>query len=579
MPQATFSKRTVERLVGSSLDSKQLEELLFRTKAEPVEMDGDELKIEVTHDRLDLLCESGIANLIRGLLHERPLGQLPKASDGPRLTVDIDASVAPLRGEIAMVNVRAPPQQPLDAELISELIRYQEVLHTSLGFDRKEGSLGLYPSRRLVPPYRYRLESLKGLRFDPLPLEDVPSGLMDGEEFYARHPMAIKYGVLGKDGNRALVLRDAEEHVLSLPPVLNAARYGEIAPGDTEVLIESTGRNPRTVRDFVGYMLLPFATRGWSAQEVFGVVAGGAESPTFSLSERKVSFTPESVDTLLGRRFERTTVRNALTAFGIPVSDRDTPWTATIPPWRPDLLGAVDLSEEVMIWEGLSNFVPEERGHPTRGRALAFSRYCEHLAEVMVGMGYQEIHTTLLISQEAARRFLPPNSYLELQNPVSEELSILRPSLLPTLMGAFEANNGHGYPQRIYEMGEVVVPEPGSQTGSQTRMNLGAAMAGGDAGFAALMALAERVLRVVGITVTKDAAEVPGTIRGRVAQLRFAGEVIGVVGEIHPESLAAFKVQEPIGWMEFDLSVLWQLKGEHPVGSTGTPPAGQATGT
>ncbi len=561
MPQANLSMSSVSRLMGTALSPAELEEILFRTKVEPVEVKDDELRVEVTHDRLDLLCESGIANLLHGLQRGKSLAPLPEPSPvRTPVEVRVDPATDPLRSHLRMVVAHAPGTSTLDVDLLSELIRFQEVLHTSLGFDRREGSLGIYPMKDLEPPFVYTMERIADIRFTPLPLDGTPSREVGGKEFFEGHPMALKYGGLGRQGESALTLRDHAGHLLSLPPTLNSARHGQVEPGESEILIESTGRNPRTVRDMVGYLLLPFAARGWTFSTVALHSLHEAEGGS-PLELRRVEYSPAALEALLGRPVPTEVATKALASFGMKVHSGTPRSTALVPPWRPDILGEVDLAEEIMIHEGLSTFSAEENSHATRGRRLPFSRYCDRLTEVLLGMGYQEVHTPVLISERAALEFGLPESYLRISNPVSEDLGFVRTTLLPSLLGVLAANADFGYPQHIQEIAEVVVPDKASEIGSNTFLHLGAVCAGDGAGFAAGMALAERLLRVIGMPGIKEPCELPGAIRGRSARIRLVGEPVAVVGEIHPEVLAAHKIPAPVCWVEFDLSLIWRLSG------------------
>jgi phenylalanyl-tRNA synthetase beta chain len=565
MPQATLSTRTLFQILGSEISPREVEDLLFRTKVELHEVKDPEMMVEVTHDRLDLLCESGLANLLSGLLHQRPLATLPPTLSPSGFSVRVDPSVAPLRPEIALAVVRAPEGSGIDAGLLSELIKFQEILHTSLGINRREGSIGLYPLRGLVSPLTYSLEKVEGLRFTPLAVEGVPSsGEQDVSEFLSSHPMALKYGSLGHTKDRTLVLKDSAGTLLSLPPILNAAKHGEIRVGEKEVLIESTGKNSRTVRDLVGYMMLPFVTRGWTVHSTTNVVQGNGPSEPRWATLRKVAIASSTAEHLLGRPIGAAKIHQDLMAAGFDAEVRGPEFSVRVPPWRPDVLGEVDLVEEVMVLEGIASFPPQESGHQTQGRMLPLSRYSEKLAEILLGMGYQEAHTPVLLPRDLSRRLCPEKSTLELSNPVSEELSVVRSTLLPSLMLALSLNTGQSYPQRLYEIADVVEVAPETPTGSSTRLHLCAVLAGEGAGFANAMALLERLMRAIGSSAVREPGNELGGIPGRVAELSLAGEKLAVVGEVHPEILVDLKLQQPVCWTEIDLTLLWTLKGNGP---------------
>ena len=154
MPRSTLSLRRVLELLPPGVTDATLEELLFASKAEVERRVGDELELSVTPDRLDLLSEGGLGLYLQGALGSS--SGLPKArrsapTDEP-WTIHVDASVRTLRPAIAGIRIRAPGGRPLDEGLLAEAVRFQEILHATVGRDRRVMSLGIYPADRLKPP-------------------------------------------------------------------------------------------------------------------------------------------------------------------------------------------------------------------------------------------------------------------------------------------------------------------------------------------------------------------------------------------------------------------------------------------
>ncbi|EQD50223.1 phenylalanyl-tRNA synthetase subunit beta, partial [mine drainage metagenome] len=167
---------------------------------------------------------------------------------------DVDPSVATLRPAFAALTVEAPEEAGLDDGTLAEAIRFQELLHATVGRDRRVASLGIYPLDRIEFPLRYACEPMDTVRFVPLDGTEETSAA----QFYAEHPMALRYGALGRSGGSVLTLRDARGSVLSLPPVLNARGAGEARIGDRRLLLESTGASARSVREALGLLQVVF---------------------------------------------------------------------------------------------------------------------------------------------------------------------------------------------------------------------------------------------------------------------------------------------------------------------------------
>ncbi len=554
MPQSVLSANRVLELVGQPLGRAELEDQLFRSKAELKEWTEDALTVEVTPDRLDLLSEGGLGLFLQGSLGAKtgavPIPEPPAALDRP--SVIVEAGVATLRPYLAGALLSAPPGVALDAGLYAEAIRFQEVLHATIGLDRRAASLGLYPWERLRPPIRYALEPVDGVRFQPLD----GAAEVEGPRFFAEHAMAQKYGRLGRSNGECLTLRDAEDEILSLPPILNSRKAGEIRIGDRTILLESTGTRATRVEEAVGLMLLPFIARGWAPSALRVEYPDHADSGMDWISPRRLPFTASTLRDVAGLSLPDPEVEAWLGRARLAGSKAADGWWVSTPPWRPDLQTSVDLTEEVLDARGLS---PEEALLPpsaTRGRRLADTRYRRQVRHYLLGLGCVELRTSVLVSARHTD-LLGRSSAIRIVNPVSELYACVRDSIQISIVGVLERNVRYAYPQAYSDVGPVVVPDPHDPSGGATRWHAGIALAGERAGFADAAAWTDYLLGAFGAQGVREPAELPGTIPGRAARVRIAGEVVAEVGELAPAVLADLKVPMPVAWGEVDLTALW----------------------
>jgi phenylalanyl-tRNA synthetase beta chain len=554
VPRATLSLHRIESLVPSRPPRARLEELLFASKAQVEGGTGDELLIEGTADRLDLLTESGLGLYLQGATGAS-VGLPPLVHTGASpISIEVDASVTPLRPEIAAVVVQPPPGQDLESELLEEAIRFQELLHATIGLDRRLASLGIYPVERIQGPVRYARDRLDAIRFVPLD-GDLE---VEGGDFYARHPMAARYGELGRSEETCLVLRDAAGSILSLPPVLNSRGAGEARPGDRALLLESTGTRASRVEDAVGLLSLVFVAHGWSVADVPVSGSRGRSDGSALLRPRSVHLNAATIARVAGTEIPSQEVVQLLEAARLGVHPLPHGWRVELPPWRPDILAPVDLVEELVLARGLR---PEDGIVPpsaTRGGRSPAARFREHVRDLLLGLGLVPLYTPVLVSERMAG-LAQRESAVALSNPVSDQFSRMRDSLAVPLLQVLERNVRHGYPQRFSEVGPVVVATVGSETGAETRDHAGVLLAHDGAGFAEAAALADYLLRTFGTTGVREPAELPATIPGRAAVLRLAGEGVAEIGEIAPSVLRELRVPVPAAWVEWDLTALRPL--------------------
>ncbi|MFZ1024393.1 MAG: hypothetical protein WAN87_09685 [Thermoplasmata archaeon] len=556
MPQSILSLERVQALLPTPLSETHMEAILYQSKAELSAREGDAITIEVTPDRLDLLSEGGLGLYLQGMTdaaHGCPAIREVAAADRG-VSIEVDASVESLRPAIGGVVVTAPDETGLDAGTLTEAIRFQELLHATMGVDRRAASLGVYPIDRLDPPIRYSLERIDSLRFVPL----------DGSEeilaprFFEEHPMARRYGALGRDGERCLALRDALGTVLSLPPILNSRTGGEAQIGDRALLLESTGLRSRRVYESLGMLLLVFVARGWSVTPVPVRSPAGRDDGRQLLDPRSLHLSRTGVDEVAGRGLPTTEVEHYLGQSRLSAHAESGGWRVSVPPWRPDILAEVDLIEEVVLARGVR---PEDGLLPpsaTRGHRREETQFRRRLRLGLMGLGYSPLHTTVLVP-EATVALLGRTDSIAVTNPVSENLGRLRDALQISLTDVLGRNLRYGYPQRFGEVGPVIQRDPRAESGASTRYHLGAFFASETAGFADAAALVDYCLRSIDVSSVREPSELPGTIPGRAARVRVAGDAVAEIGEIHPRVLAAIHVPVPVAWAEIDLSAIWPL--------------------
>jgi phenylalanyl-tRNA synthetase beta chain len=142
---------------------------------------------------------------------------------------------------------------------------------------------------------------------------------------------------------------------------------------------------------------------------------------------------------------------------------------------------------------------------------------------------------------------------VEIANPISEEYTILRDSLIPSLLLVLKQNRHNPLPHKIFEIGDVVLLDEKSETGARNVRRAAAAVAGEGFGFTYVKAAAEALLRELGKKVELKPSQHPSFIDGRVAEFYSEGKRIGIVGELHPEVITGFELEHPVTVFEIDL--------------------------
>ena len=269
--------------------------------------------------------------------------------------------------------------------------------------------------------------------------------------------------------------------------------------------------------------------------------------------------------------------REILSALGFSA---DAQFNVTVPSWRPDVDGAPDLVEEVVRIHGLDNVasvaLPRADGvaRPTATPAQKLER---KLRRAAAARGLNEAVTWSFLPEAQAAAFANGNADLwTLANPISEDLKVMRPSLLPGLLSAVKRNVDRGADGlRLFELGRRYLR--GTSGHSDERLTLGVVLAGEkaprgwatgkaasfdafDAKAEALALLAEAGAPVENLQVMGEAGS--QFHPGQSATLRLGPKtILARFGMLHPALLKQFDVDGPVAAVELFLDAIPAKRG------------------
>ena len=253
--------------------------------------------------------------------------------------------------------------------------------------------------------------------------------------------------------------------------------------------------------------------------------------------------------------------KRILTALGFTCKEVASGLDCAVPSWRPDVNGEADLVEEVARIHGVDNIAPVamERAHPIATPVLnILQKRMLAARRTLASRGFNEAVTWSFIPEEHAKLFGGGQAELRLANPISTELSDMRPSLIPNLVAACGRNMKRGFADlALSEIGQAYAGDrPGDESLRACGVRRGATtprhwLGGGravDAHDAKADALA--VLEASGVSVSglQVMAGAPGWYHpGRSGTLQMGPQnKLAHFGELHPRVLAAMDVKGPL---------------------------------
>ncbi|MFW9945131.1 MAG: hypothetical protein ACFFB7_09045, partial [Candidatus Sifarchaeia archaeon] len=185
----------------------------------------------------------------------------------------------------------------------------------------------------------------------------------------------------------------------------------------------------------------------------------------------------------------------------------------------------------------------------TTGKAHPVTRFKNKVRDLMVGVGYQEVMNYIMSSPDLLRdQMLRSRPVVTTGNPKSRDYSVLRNSLLPVLLD-FAARNQHAdYPQKLFEVGDIVVPDELMETRIQQIPTVSGIVVDTSVNITELATDIGFLLRNLGLdgVFSYSEREDATFIAGRAADILKSGEPIGMFGEIAPEVLANLDLKMPV---------------------------------
>ncbi|MCW3040644.1 MAG: phenylalanine--tRNA ligase subunit beta [Solirubrobacterales bacterium] len=286
------------------------------------------------------------------------------------------------------------------------------------------------------------------------------------------------------------------------------------------------------------------------------------------------------VVSLLGAPIDRATSSGILTALGFGVREADDGLDVTVPPFRRlDVTREADLIEEVARLNGfdaLPSTIPENRtGFP--GRLTPQQRLRRRAEDVLVGRGLAEAVGWSFTEPALLDRLRIPEGHrlrqvVELENPMSEAQSILRPTIVGSLLDVAAHNAARGQGDvAIFESGTVYLRhgDPAQPLADEhhalaalvTGPMSPASWRGGTGPLADVFAakgLLEAVAEALRVELSfKACADWPFLHPGRTAEVLLGGTRVGFVGEVHPAVAAGWDLAgRPVGLFAVNLEQL-----------------------
>ncbi len=294
------------------------------------------------------------------------------------------------------------------------------------------------------------------------------------------------------------------------------------------------------------------------------VVDGVIDIYPVKYTERKIEFSPEKIDKLLGIGLTREQIVPILKALDFKIEG-----DVLIPPsYRADIEQTADIAEEVARMYGYNNFPSRNfECEVKRGRYSPLAEFRNGIEDVVRSLGLSEIQTYSFISPKTFNMLNLPEDdarrcAVKLINPLGEDTSVMRTTAIGSMLEVLSHNRNFRNPAvSLYEFAKTYITnDPSLADGNLPEEKLSLVMAFYDKGdFYDMKGIADTVMRESGIasyeyvSCSDDNTFHPG----RCALIKSGEKVYATIGEIHPAVLDNYSIDIPVYMAVMDVDLLF----------------------
>ncbi|MHA2060245.1 MAG: phenylalanine--tRNA ligase subunit beta, partial [Candidatus Ranarchaeia archaeon] len=294
-----------------------------------------------------------------------------------------------------------------EANLV-ELMAMQEDLHWAVGRDRVKAAIGVHDLDQVTPPYTYKAVSPTEYKF--VPLQETKT--MTLKQILKQHPKGQKFAHLVTSKKKYPLIVDANNDVLSFPPIINGV-LTQVKDTTRNFLLDITGPSRKAITAALNIITTSLADDG-AVIETVDIEYPDHTETVPDLAPTKSSLSISRTNDLLGLALTPKQMIESLrqVRFDAKIKNKST-LDISIPPYRVDILHEVDLIEEVAVGYGIDKFTPQMPEVVTLGNAHPVLEFQKSMRDIMIGLGYLDVLTFVLVNKEdAAVQTLIPKLFL-----------------------------------------------------------------------------------------------------------------------------------------------------------------------
>jgi phenylalanyl-tRNA synthetase beta chain len=540
MPVVELSYTRLQKLVGK-VTKKQISDSLPFLGLDIESENKDSVRIEYSPNRPDYSTDFGVALGLQGLLGVKTGIIKLNIKKSNKYLISVKPTVTKIRPFVTGIVAK---NGTVDDKTIKQLMAMQEDLHFGIGRKRKKSSIGIHDLDKIQFPLVYTTTN-RNHKFIPLNSEKE----ITVSEILSTTDVGKDYGSLLGHSSQVPIILDKNQNTVSFPPIINAA-ITTVTTKTRNLFVEVTGLNKDDAEDMLSVVATILQTAGFTLESVN---ISGMKNSSPKLESKKISVSSSLINQSLGLNLNSSKIISSLKKSRLDAISKGTNIICTIPSYRFDIFGPMDLVEEVALGYGIHNLEPTLSPSQTIGNTNPVSVKLKSLDQTMIGLGYLEALNSSLTSKrvlyEMTNRI--PSKIISVLDSKSQEHTILRDSILPGLLENLSRNIHESYPQKMFETGTVFqYDDPISE-----KINFSGISAHKDANFTEIKSMLQSALKIgFGIKIETKTVIHPTFEDGHCATVILNGKTIGLIGKINSKTIENYKIRIPVVGFEVSLS-------------------------
>lgn len=537
MAGVSFNKIYLSKLVGKGVDFEKIAQQAAKIGVEFEGIDSTEMHFQVTANRPDLLDIVGFARALKNFMHKSKKFSYKIKNDAPYLQIHVGKEVSNIRPFISGVVAK---NINFDEQSLRHLLNFSEKFSDIFGRHREKLAIGMHNLDKIGDVLEY--DAFLDQEF--VPLGENKSMLFS--KVLETNKKGIEYGNIitcHKTQKCYPALKDSNG-ILALIPVINSDRT-KITTSTHNMFIDITGNSQYVVGKAADMFAATLIDMGADVYQV--KVNYGKRSSIFpEMKERTIEVPLDQIEEVVGVNIGFNNALSLAEKMGYSASYLKKKIMFKVPSYRLDVLTSQDIIEDIAIAYGY-DYIRNLPIYSTQtGMLEERTEKNRELSAKMIGLGFSEMMNSYLTSEkenfEKMRLDVGQKDYIKLKNSKTSSITMMRTWIMPSLLKNLSLSVHEKMPQKIFEV-DVVFKLVSSMPSE--KYHLAVVMADPKANFNDIKSVLESLLGDMPSGCVFRSSSHRSFVEGRLAEIVVGKGVVGFIGELHPEVLSNFGIEEP----------------------------------